>query len=628
MNKKNKECESEIKESIQVTEEIAEPEKIDEILNVSGSQDAIESNDFETEEMLKENKEEKSANTMEAKNAECVKPQKGKFYAHPAFLAAAFILSIALVFITIVAIVTSTKGVTVKELFGIKGKRLDFKKDDLDTYINIEEDDYKNYEIKLNIPEPTYELDVQNHIINLLYKNKKGVLYGGDHQYSTSEKTNLIKAGDKVYIYYAGYEIDAEGQRHEISSLTNYGDVNEAAYYTENKDPDPVFIGEMSDIFAPGFELALIGHSTIVKNSENYNSNIFDAKFNGKVMPGEVVYLCLTYVDEHGILHDRENVRIDLRDENVEKIWGEGVYEDLLRQTNLSQTWSNDRVDLRTATGKRIYTYMRINYTTTCETENNVTTVKVEYPYDWKDESLRGKTVYFDVFLEKSAHYEVPEFNDSFVTDILKISSEELAAFEGSNLVEKYKFYCMDNLLKEYKAECNSMAEKRLWERLKDKIEFKELPQDEYVAAYETRYYSYKNEYENLQQGENPYYKELDEYIADCLELGEEDDVGEALRADVKDGIFEKLIVYAFLRKENLLPETEEEYDVIYRNELSLDYEYYLDGCKSRREEPVYKTIDEYETFINAYYGVAGYEDFVYYSYATSKMLEMATIVY
>ncbi len=550
--------------------------------------------------------------------------KKAAFYAHPAFIAAALILAVVLVFFIIIAIVSSTQGMTIAEIFGIGQERLDYKNDPLDSYINIKEEDYKGYEIKLDVLKPT-DSDVESHIMNLIYKNinqKEDVLNGGAYLFNQS-----IKVGDRLLFFYAGYEIDENGKRIEIPSLTNYANGDENGYYSENTEPLKLFIGQNYNEFPTGFEAALIGLETIKKEQGN-KSNTFSARFSGKVNEGEVVYLCISYIDEYGIFHDSENVRIDLADENTEAEWGEYFF-DFLYEYYIGRTADISGFEKQeTAKGIRFYTDLKINYTTTCETEENIKTIKITYPHDWDDETLRGKTVYFDLFLEKTVEYQTKEFNDAFVTDVLGMKAEDLENYEGDTLADKYKAYYFEELMEEYEQTCQVRAEELLWERLRENIEFTAVPEYEYKISHSIQYNAYKAEYIELSQGDNSYYDDLDGFIADSLGV-ESQDAGDALRAAVKDAIYEKLVIFSILRAENLLPKTDEEFKVIYDNELRLDYEYYLAGCEQRGEDPEYKTIDEYDVFINEYYGKEMYEDFVYYNYLTSKILnEMVTIVY
>ncbi len=571
-------------------------------------------------------KKEKKEQVFEATaDSEAEVPKKIKFYNHSAFIAIALVLTVILIFFAIVWITTSTKKITIAEFFGIGQERLDYKNDDLDSYIDIKEEDYKGYEIKLDVIKPTYDIDVESHIMNLIYKNinkTDDVLDGAAYKYNQS-----IRVGDKLFFFYAGYELDEDGNRKEIISLTNYAYYDDSGYCQKNEDSYELFIGQKSSDFPLGFEVALVGLQTVKKEPGKEIYNNFEAKFNGKVEEDEVVYLCLSYIDEHGIFHDSENLRIDLREESTEEEWGIGFY-NFLREYNIGMTAQIPGFQqLETEKGSRFYTSLKINYTTKCETEENITTIKVIYPHDWSDESLRGKTVYFDLVLEKTVNYKTAEFNDAFVTDVLEIEAEELSSYEGETLADKYKTRYFEQILEQYRKTCDERAREMLWDKLRENIEFTALPKYEYEISHSIQYNQYKSEYEELMQGDNDYYKELDDYIAESLGV-ETEDAGDALRAYVKDSIYEKLIIFSVLRAEDLMPKNDEEYKAIYQNELRLDYEYYIESCEDAGSEPEYKTIEEYDAFINEYYGAQMYENLVYYNYATSKMLEMITIVY
>ena len=333
-------------------------------------------------------------NTNESvKNEELSENAKPKFYQSTAFIVLVCVFSLVAIFFAIVTIAVSSGVIDLRDLLGIERERVDYENDDLSEFINISEEDYKGYDIVVGLRKPTYELDVEQSILALLMKNRGEKLFDSRYQYDIA-----ITPGDRVFIYYAGYFLDEEGNRTEIASLTNY----------DESEPTQLTLG--SGDFPLGFELSLVG-----KNPKD--SAEFKAKTRGAVSSGEIVYLRASYVDENGLLHDNEDIRIDLSRDDAEGIWGAGILS-YLQEKNIGQVDSAP-ITLSTEKGKIYYTSIEVKYTTSCESEGMVSVVKATYADDFEDDpSIAGKEVYFDVFIEKVMCYENHEFNDAFITDV------------------------------------------------------------------------------------------------------------------------------------------------------------------------------------------------------------------
>jgi len=341
-------------------------------------------------------------------------------------------------------------------------------------------------------------------------------------------------------------------------------------------------------------------------------------------MENDVVYATLTYVEESGLIYDKANVRIDLRDPNVEEKWGVGILS-YLKEKNIGIT-NEDLITLARPSGEYItITSCHVNYVTKCE--DNPITVKTVFPYDYSEPSFRSKTVYFDVFITRVLCYENDEFNDSFITDKLKIEADSLASYEGESLTEKYRAYLMEELMLKYKEQVNSAAEDAMWERLKKEVDIKELPEREINRVYEDYLYSYRLEFEKTNEAGYDY-ESFDDFMADYLGIERDVDWQKLLRNNVEDEVTEKLIFYYIIRKEKLVP-SDSVFDEIYRSELENDYFYYTQKDKDdfESDEAYEKALSDYEKMILEHYGEAFYIDTVYYNYASSKILQMATIV-
>ena len=474
---------------------------------------------------------------------------------------------------------------------------IDFLKDNLNPYINIEEEDYKNYDITINIPKPS-DKDIDHKILALLAKHKGELL--NDGKYSTNEK---IDAGDKAYIWYTGYELDENGKRIDLANTSNFG----------NQSADEITVG-LSDLVA-GFDLSLIG-----KVPADYST--FSKNTMGRVGEGDVVYLTASYVLETGAYYENAEIRIDLRAEDVEEKWGVGIL-DFLEGTQIG--FLNSKTATLELKGKdESITFIDwvVDYTTNCEESPLV--IDVVFPYDYSDESFRNKKVYFDVYIDKTLDYTPAVFDDTFVTEKIKATAEELADYKGETLTDKYRDMIYGTLMDEYEQAVRDEAVDIMWEHLRSVANVKKLPKYEVTRIYDNYYYGFQEGFTNY----TDYYESLDAYICASLGLDDNADWKLHLQEMVNDEVAEKLIFYYIMRKENLTP-TDEEFKVIYRSELENDFFYYS-GMREDdylNAEEYNKAISSYEKMIIDYYGQEKYNETVYYNYVTDKLIEMANLV-
>ena len=103
-----------------------------------------------------------------------------RFYTQTWFVILSAVLSVVLIFGIIVGVAIGVFGYSVRELFGMEAKKIDFLNDSLDKYITIETDDYKNYDIEINLIKPG-ELQLENRILRLIAQNKGKLMYDGKY---------------------------------------------------------------------------------------------------------------------------------------------------------------------------------------------------------------------------------------------------------------------------------------------------------------------------------------------------------------------------------------------------------------------------------------------------------------
>ena len=185
----------------------------------------------------------------------------------------------------------------------------------------------------------------------------------------------------------------------------------------------------------------------------------------------------------------------------------------------------------------------------------------------------------------------------------------------------------MNELLAAYEEKVHTAAEDAMWEYLKKTVKIKKMPSREVNRIYENYYYDIMHDYRSA-NADGAGYESLDEYARDALGLDIGADWTEYIMMMTEDEVMEKLIFYTIIRNEGLVP-TEEEFKVLYRKELELDFEYYYG--KTSKDYESYEAFEEellaYEKEMLDAIGVSYYHDAIYYNYATDNILEFANII-
>lgn len=524
-----------------------------------------------------------------------------KFYTELWFILTVCAVAFVLLLTTLI-LIAGGSGLTLKNMFGGKDEDLDFINDSLDRYINIKESDYKNYEIEIPIARPG-EAELKNEINKLIAANRAEPLSTKD-TYTTSVP---IKVGNDIRISYLGYQLDDAGRKLLVSGASNY----ESA----NTELDRFTVGLNSTVFGIGFEEALVGKMP--------NGALTSVRGYGNVVsPHEVIYATVSFVLGSGLVYDEVDVCIDPRAEDFERCWGIGFYEILvLEYPGLGQiypTGNSYRTFELEGGGDITYTSLKVNYISSATVAP--ITVESYFGSDYTLEGLRNEKVYFDVYVKDTVEYNVPEFDESFITEKLKHTETSLSGFEGEGLVEKCKSYYMQRLNDNYKAACQSYAEDAIWKMLKSNVKVTMYPQNEVDRIYIGIVEDYSIELAEANAA-GAGYTSLDEYMAEVLGLEEGAEWTSVLLESVKETVKERLIVYAVLKEEGILP-VGEAFDKIYEEELKKDYEY----AKSVNPGQ-FETLEAFREYIENERGEE-YKHSVYYYYATEKFLELATLKY
>ncbi len=469
---------------------------------------------------------------------------------------------------------------------------IDYTEDDLSRFVYISPEKYKNFSINAQIREPS-DIDTEFEIIKQLYRFRKRV---GAGEYKTE---GTLSTGDKVYIYYRGYILTAEGEKQAFDGGCNFSD----------SKPYELMLGSAS--FITGFEYNLIGKD-IGENSK------FEKITEGTVKENQVVYVSGVRTDEKAGVKNYYSTRLDLA-EDLDASMGAGFESALI-----GKTIGENITSFKTTLDGKEYTYsLKVGFATECE--ENPITVETYFPYNYGEESLKGKTAYFDVYVQKYVDFETPELTDEFIKDEyeeLGITLSELDAYEGNTLVEKYKAYISKTLRDRYESDREVLIESEVWAYLVKNTEIKKYPEKNVEIQHNIYYSELKSIYGYYSQ----YYQTLGDFVRAYYSLSASADWEAFIRVQAEAAVAEKMMFYYIVRNEGWTPSPDELERL--RNEAiekDLAEQLLIEDCK--RED--YGSDAAYEAAVAVIrkrlitdMGESHYIDVAYYEYGMEKILK------
>lgn len=495
-------------------------------------------------------------------------------------------------------------------------RMVDYDKDNLGKYIKIDKSLYSSYDVLINLDRISLDennaeayaytqMMVEQEIIKLQYKYRE----------ATNGKNDVdqtIKVGDVANIFYYGYTLDADGNKVPFTGGSNFGSsISE--------------LGIGSGQMIPGFELALIG-----KNSANYSK--LTKKTSGVVEDGNLVYITYTVTTYDGGAEKDATMVVDLS-EDVDAKYGKGFKEFLLGATVGKKIVKNDQsfvvVDKVVNGVTRSDTYEDVTVNSIVEfSEGEPLTIDVTFPKSYNAKELAGKAVKFDIYIMTSVNYNTPAFDDTFVTEKLKLTADDLADYEGESLAEKYRAKVAADLYDKYEAEENAVIEDTFWNHVIDNMKVKKLPKAEVESFYRSGYNDVVAYYSNYQS----YYKSFDEAARAYLGLATGESWEDALRANAERAVKEKLAFYYIARAEDLKPEGEAfeaTYDRIYNDILdSYLTQYEVSRENFDTDEEYEEKVQYYRDMIDTQYGEAYFNEAAYFEYVMDIIRSNAKITY
>lgn len=446
--------------------------------------------------------------------------------------------------------------VTILSTLLITGCSSDFnyEKKNLKKYIEFKES-YKDFKIHLDIAKP-HDIDVEVAILNMLYEDRvKSTRY--EHAITSAQE---ITAGDEVEFWYRGY-IVVDGEEIELTSLNNMGSTK------------PSTIGIGSNSFFPGFELNMIG-----KNTGDYTK--FNKLTSGNINESHIAYVSYTRVkgSDDKSKTTATNLRIDLS-KDLDATYGVGFKEKLLSLA------IGEKMDMKLDIGDSyfVYTDFKLNFATDCENENPMV-IECYVPYEYTYQTdIRNETIYFDVYVESVMIYDCPVFDDEYLKskmdkEEILITVEDIASYEGSTLVEKYRNFSQEKIEQIYEDTKKSELELAIWDYLDEICTVNKYPESEvervfngYVDFLSDMYVSNGGMLYNSSTGQYDQHKTLDAYIAAYLGITSttwQSIITKSAESEVK----KRLIVHYILKEEGLLPS-----DELLQEERDMAYQYVLD---------------------------------------------------
>ena len=188
----------------------------------------------------------------------------------------------------------------------------------------------------------------------------------------------------------------------------------------------------------------------------------------------------------------------------------------------------------------------------------------VTFPENYQATDLAGKAVVFQVYVEYIIQYDLPEYNEKFITETLAYKPET------DSIVDEYNKYCWDLLLADSEYYAKQEALNNVWEDLLEKATVIKYPEGE-VEYY---YNSYIEQYKYYMQMFNTYYgysfKSLDEFVPEYLGLADGVDWDEETRVTAELDTKQNMVFHAIAQQEGIyITQTD------YNNSIQFYIDYY-----------------------------------------------------
>ncbi len=554
-----------------------------------------------------------------------------------------------------------------------KDETLDYMKEDLSQFLTVS--GYKDFLAEVNT-DPIEQIDVEQAILKDLYSKRS-------LQSTNAGDDYIITAGDVVSIFYRGYTLESgrkvefDGGCNFMGSLYDLG-IGSGSFIVGfeleliGKKPsehsslvidtsrgeigkdDKIFIvytvtsgdavsekataivnlslgeNEIDSVWGDGFyEIFTVAtfkygteYQTVVKKNGNDETVTFTAF--SIVSERQLVSVTYSATMPDGEVIKSKTEMIDLSDPTLDERYGEGFREFLLSDRPIGTKLvdeKNSSITFTAKTEKGEATYYDIGINGAFEVGDDPITVEVYFPTDYNTEALRGKKVYFDVYVQFAKVYDAgyaspADIDDAFITDVLGLSEDSLKDYKGDTLVEKYRARILAGLTDTYNEAVKNEVVNLLLAHYVSCAEVIKLPESEVNAYYDS--------YEATLKQQHAYYASIypsfDDFARLYLGLSAGADWKAELKKIAEKSVTQQLVFYYVMRAENAYP-SEEEMPALYEafiDELLVSYLSYV-GCtpdKYETEEAYNKAVAEHRAKLSGDYTIDYLRENIIFEYA------------
>ena len=176
--------------------------------------------------------------------------------------------------------------------------------------------------------------------------------------------------------------------------------------------------------------------------------------------------------------------------------------------------------------------------------KENPFALNVTFPENYYEE-LAGKAVVFEVYVVYSVQYQLPEYNEAFITETLEYTPT------GSNVKEEFEAHILEQLKAEMAPYEKSEILNQIWEQILAEAQVLIYPEDE-IEYY---YNSYLDQYEYYMTYYSYYgysFESLDDFVIAYLGLDEGADWKAETRESCKIDVAQNLAFHYIAQKENI----------------------------------------------------------------------------
>ena len=412
-------------------------------------------------------------------------------------------------------------AVTIFLLAGCSGGTFDYTSIKLSDYITLEQSQYIDRTVEIEIPEEIDDDYVNDYVVQNFLKEADINIYKTD---------GIISDGDTVGIYFRA-TAETNGKTTDLSSNIT------------DKDSAQCKLGEDTLKLGEEFEKKLVGAAV----------NPLKKTTNGTVKAGDVLYVTYKYqyqaTDANGKTSTKTVMQTGLARWDLSKMTEEGTYGAGFAASLVGKSIGGTHVLSANfdASGDGIPEDVVVTVTVSFALEGTPTTFTVSYPADYEEEIYRNKEVTFHVYVSGRIAKARELLTEEIVTETI---GYEVAEEDKDRVIDAFLEDTKEKLIEKREETIKSNAVSALWTLLEKDAKIKKYPEkaiDEYYERYYeqvcAQYDAYKDQL-NVQS--------LDEFLRAQHGMPEKMTYGEFLRNTAMDEVKYRLIYYSIVDQQNL----------------------------------------------------------------------------